>query len=1119
VTAQVVVLSGPARSGKTHELVGLYRAALESNEGRLDRTIWLAPTGRAAAAVRELLVERGLQACLRPGALTFDDLAGQVIDAAGLRPNRLGNVAKRELLRRVVGDALDRGALSYFADGARRSGFVELVAEHIAELKRRDIGPNAPAAAKWQREPQWRELAQLYLDYESQLLKHDLIDYEGRLQAARDALAKNKCPRFHELELLVVDGFTDFTRTERDVLRLLSKYAARTFISLPTDANGAAKKSTFREDLFAKTSATLGQLRHEFPQLEVRELTARVLPCPAIDFIAANLFRHPSHVAAAPAEVRDGMTRLEIVEAASAQDEINQIARRTKKLLTAGTRPGEVVVVFRSLADAAPRIREVFKRFGIPFVLDAGRPIISAPLVRTLIALLRLDREDWPFRRLVSVVTNNTLSALDANGRRAADWLIRDLQFASGRSALLNRVESLAADAISPRDRSEHLARRVEATTAALPCLMQFAGALDKLPETATPMEWCQALAALATDLRIPPFANGGEALSPTGHLGEELNAADVSAWNSLLNHFNALERLDAWLDEPMQKRSRAELLSLLLDVAANESISRYEDAAGRVRIIAAPTARHIAARHLFIAGMSEQAFPSPERAGNLATEAAYRNAELAARGDEAADLPMPSRAQAEMLLFYEVISRAQDSLTISYPALDDKAQTLPPSPYVVEIERIIGKEGFMRIRKPPQLSPVLRADEETCSGLDWRVQAVARAIEPEGNRRLLAGVFSYPELQHVAGAIDAGLRIVHARARGESFGPAEGLLTSPAIAERLAQRFGPRHAWSASQWETYAACPFRFFMQQVLGLELLGDLVLETDFARRGSRLHDVLATFHREWMYKRGEQPLSADQEAAAFLAHLREVVDARTGSMARAGVDAALLELDRRQILKWANRHYDDHDAYREGCTKLGAAAMEPKHFEFRFGSPRGGDADADPDSTSDAFVIEIDGERIQVTGQIDRIDVGKVGEKTVFNVIDYKSGRKTSLKREQLETGQQLQLPIYVEAAQVLLFQNQATPLQAGYWGMASGFDSRGALAAKQDEAAKDRWKETQSVVHRLIAEFVRAIRHGDFPVASRDEKCTGTCDFHMTCRVSQVRNLGKTWWPELDPKTK
>jgi hypothetical protein len=300
--------------------------------------------------------------------------------------------------------------------------------------------------------------------------------------------------------------------------------------------------------------------------------------------------------------------------------------------------------------------------------------------------------------------------------------------------------------------------------------------------------------------------------------------------------------------------------------------------------------------------------------------------------------------------------------------------------------------------------------------------------------------------------------------------------------------------------------------MDVVLRLEPLGDLVLETDFARRGSRLHDVLAAFHRGWLALRREHAQDPDEEAAAFLAHLRQVIDERTPHGARAGVDAALAELDRRQIRKWANRHFDHQAKYDSGCSKLGVP-MTPAHFEFRFGPPRPGDSSNDPDSTLQPFVLEIGGEPIRITGQIDRIDVGTLDGKTVFNVIDYKSGRRAMLKRELLQTGQQLQLPIYVEAAQVVVFQNDAKPLQAGYWGMGSGFDTRGALAglAGGDES---RWQDTQSLVHRLIGDFVKRIRHGEFPVASRDDKCTTHCDYHLACRVAQVRSLGKTWWPDV-----
>src|SRR5437763_14670088 len=83
-SSSVVVLLGPVRSGKTHELIGQSRAALEqAPRTSFDRSLWLAPNGRTAAGVRDALVRRGLSACLTPGVLTFEDLTHQVLAASG----------------------------------------------------------------------------------------------------------------------------------------------------------------------------------------------------------------------------------------------------------------------------------------------------------------------------------------------------------------------------------------------------------------------------------------------------------------------------------------------------------------------------------------------------------------------------------------------------------------------------------------------------------------------------------------------------------------------------------------------------------------------------------------------------------------------------------------------------------------------------------------------------------------------------------------------------------------------------------------------------------------------------------------------------------------------------
>jgi ATP-dependent helicase/DNAse subunit B len=256
-----------------------------------------------------------------------------------------------------------------------------------------------------------------------------------------------------------------------------------------------------------------------------------------------------------------------------------------------------------------------------------------------------------------------------------------------------------------------------------------------------------------------------------------------------------------------------------------------------------------------------------------------------------------------------------------------------------------------------------------------------------------------------------------------------------------------------------------------------------------------------------------MSADEEARLFLALLQSVIDERMAGP-HSGMDAALLELDRRQILKWAGKHFEHHVKYASSWAQRGAP-MNPRHLEFRFGSARTGDSESDPESVGDAFVLEVGGERLRITGQIDRIDAGTIDGKTVFSVIDYKSGKKLALKLEHIESGERLQLPIYVEAAQCLVFGGDATPVSAGYWSAAGGFDDKGALAVVLGDSLGDEWQRVRTAVHDIVRRFVAGIRHGEFPVASRDDECTSYCDFKTVCRVTQVRSLNKLWPKEVE----
>ena len=276
-----------------------------------------------------------------------------------------------------------------------------------------------------------------------------------------------------------------------------------------------------------------------------------------------------------------------------------------------------------------------------------------------------------------------------------------------------------------------------------------------------------------------------------------ETSPTDELAWQRIEEHFASIQRLDTWMDQPPCKYSRRDVSNVLADVARYQVLPRQHDAAGRVRVLTAAGARTVSARHVFLAGMTEQAFPAPERAGRLYAESEYRSFSRAAEQQAAGRKATPSaatRSQEEMLLFYGVLACAEESLTISYPALDDKAQALPPSPVRHRNAPHVGPEAQSLVRvSDPQLSPVGSGD--AFGPADWRIQAVAEALE--GKFPLLAGLFGDEggDSPQVTGkkrtelgergtvpfsSIDAGLRIVHHRAMSRSVRAGRGLARQP---------------------------------------------------------------------------------------------------------------------------------------------------------------------------------------------------------------------------------------------------------------------------------------------------------------------------------------------------
>ena len=218
---------------------------------------------------------------------------------------------KRELIRQIIGEQSAAGRLRHFQSIATTGGLVDLVCEFISELKRLEIWPE-----EFHRACQARglgdkdvELSEIYAAYQQTLREHGLFDAEGRFWSARDVLQKAEGGRRKADEvpsmdvpvssspfplppspfrLVVLDGFTDFTRTQHEIIEILARRAETTIVALPLEHEPR------RADLFAKPLKTLAEFRRRHGNLMVEEI-ARPAPndWPAMAQLEPALFVSP----------------------------------------------------------------------------------------------------------------------------------------------------------------------------------------------------------------------------------------------------------------------------------------------------------------------------------------------------------------------------------------------------------------------------------------------------------------------------------------------------------------------------------------------------------------------------------------------------------------------------------------------------------------------------------------------------------------------------------------------------------------------------------------------------------------------------------------------------------
>ena len=512
-----------------------------------------------------------------------------------------------------------------------------------------------------------RELGAIYTCYQEALVAGNVYDSEGRFWSARAALEAGHWGRFADLSLVAIDGFTDFTEAQYKIIELLSRKAERLVISLLLEA------PVVRADLFAKTREVVERLPaethviREFPLVSDDNKDTSALP-PAMGHLAQNLFANPRE---APKSVD---TRgIEAVAVAGQLGEVNALAARVKRLLLDGIAPGDIVVAVRDLDAYASLIDEVFSAAGIPFASEAARSLARLPPFKSLINVLAMELEDWPFRRLMGLLDSGLFRPQwkEFAGRHVARDVAAELrrgELDGGRARILVTLERAAVHRPLETDSQGEPGADQQSARRALQLLQKLSDAMAELRQPHPFNKWSAVIITLAWEFGFDQVLLDDEAATSPRRYGEIVAG--------LLFDAARAEKL-AGSNEPLTLGGN--VIAELTDLFERQSFFPRQREDGRVRVLSAEQVRNLDVPYLFLAGLTENSFP--RQRGDDCLYGESERQELNGFGLALAN--RTSRAQEELLMFYGIVTRARQRLVLTYPVVTAEGQPLSPSPYL----------------------------------------------------------------------------------------------------------------------------------------------------------------------------------------------------------------------------------------------------------------------------------------------------------------------------------------------------------------------------------------------------------------------------------------------------
>ncbi|MFQ5493638.1 MAG: ATP-dependent helicase [Candidatus Dojkabacteria bacterium] len=547
-----------------------------------------------------------------------------------------GKNAKYQLVR-LLKAMIDKALKEYELDGDGK----------LLTKLRREIVNIFKNATKEKTLNKQKAMHNIYISYQAKLRESGKYDYEDMILMAVERFESDEQllrDYQEQFQYILVDEYQDTNTAQNRTLKLLGNFFPNPNIFVVGDDD---------QSIYRFQGASLENLiffydeykdHAQFITLEENYRSGQTLLSAADDIITCDRYRAVDYIPGIEKKLVPGTKikseKVRVARAHSESEEGYFIAQEIGKLITSGTPPEEIAIIYRNNRDADD-LADKLHHENIPYVVERGEDILGNRIIRNIISVLSYLVDPVDELSLFKILGFDLFgtSGLDLAKllKYSREHKISLLQLITSDQVMqlgLTNSDSIALAA----DKIEKLAKLIHNEKASV-FLVKLVDELELIAATAGEADGFEALSAMHTLKKL---------------LVElEYDSEDYTIAN-FLDHLQLMQEYNLRLPELKLGHSK-----------------------GKVRLMTAHRSKGLEFDHVFITRANEKRWEKKRSVALLKLPFGLTTHDLEV-----------DRESEERRLFYVALTRAKKSVYITYAEQDDKGKDQLPTLFAEEIDK-----------------------------------------------------------------------------------------------------------------------------------------------------------------------------------------------------------------------------------------------------------------------------------------------------------------------------------------------------------------------------------------------------------------------------------------------